>query len=277
MNIYMRFPGGVSKALTLSYDDGNPADFKLAEILNKYGLKCTFNLNSCNYRSTEGGEYFDKLVNAYDDGGHELALHGEHHAFMEQLPMPLAVREILNDREFFEKKTGKIVRGMAYPFGTCNEELTEALKAAGVVYSRTTKATHGFSLPKNWLLLDPTCHHTDEKLFELLDKFLDETADYRQYMFYLWGHSYEFNNDNNWDRIEEFAKRVSGRKDIWYATNIEIYEYVKAYESLVFSADASFVQNPSAVDVWLLRQMSKYPVEGEELIKVPAGKCTKIF
>lgn len=277
MNIYMRFPEGAAKVLTLSYDDGNLADFKLVEILNKYGLKCTFNLNSCNYKSAEGLEYFKKLICTYEEDGHELAVHGEHHAFMEQQPTALAVREILNDREFFEKETGKIVRGMAYPYGTWNEEMFLALNAAGIAYSRTTNATHDFAMPKNWLALNPTCKHTDEKLFELLEKFLSINDDWRQSMFYLWGHSFEFENDKNWDLIEKFAQKASGHSDIWYATNIEIYEYIKAYKSLVFSADASFVQNPTATDVWFLRQMSKYPVTGEKLIKVPAGQCVKVI
>ena len=42
----MRFPGFKYKALTLSYDDDVIFDKKLMEILDKHGLKCTFNLNS---------------------------------------------------------------------------------------------------------------------------------------------------------------------------------------------------------------------------------------
>lgn len=45
-NIYMRFPGGRAKALTLSYDDGVQQDHRLISILNRHGLKCTFNINS---------------------------------------------------------------------------------------------------------------------------------------------------------------------------------------------------------------------------------------
>ena len=44
---------------------------------------------------------------------------------------------------------------------------------------------------------------------------------------------------------------MGGRDDIWYATNIEIYDYVKAYENLILSADCSAVYNPSSVDVWI--------------------------
>lgn len=34
------------KAVTFSYDDGVTQDIRLIEMLNRYNLKCTFNLNS---------------------------------------------------------------------------------------------------------------------------------------------------------------------------------------------------------------------------------------
>ena len=34
------------KAITFSYDDGIESDRKLVEIFNRYGMKCTFNLNT---------------------------------------------------------------------------------------------------------------------------------------------------------------------------------------------------------------------------------------
>lgn len=40
------FPDGKKKALTLSYDDGVEQDRRLVEILNRYGIKATFNINS---------------------------------------------------------------------------------------------------------------------------------------------------------------------------------------------------------------------------------------
>ena len=70
-------------------------------------------------------------------------------------------------------------------------------------------------------------------------------------MFYVWGHSYEFDGNGNWDVIERFAEKMSGRQDIWYATNGEIFRYVRAYDRLQFAAEAKFVYNPSACDVYL--------------------------
>ena len=91
----------------------------------------------------------------------------------------------------------------------------------------------------------------------------------RPKLFYLWGHSYEFNDKDNWEIIEDFAKRIGNREDVWYATNIEVYEYVKAYDALVYSADCKRVKNPSALDVWI----SYYGVE----VYVPAGKEVNIY
>ena len=86
-------------------------------------------------------------------------------------------------------------------------------------------------------------------------------------MFYLWGHSYEFDNNDNWDVIEKFAQIASGHDHIWYATNIEIYDYVKAYDSLVFSADGSRIYNPTLITVWFDIDGTVYNIKsGETLV-----------
>ena len=69
-------------------------------------------------------------------------------------------------------------------------------------------------------------------------------------LFYLWGHSYEFDNDNNWDLLDSFCEKISGKDDTWYATNMEIYEYVTAFNSLVFSANGNRIYNPTLIDIY---------------------------
>ena len=86
------------------------------------------------------------------------------------------------------------------------------------------------------------------------------------WLFYVWGHSYEFDNDDNWDVIEQFADYVSNRDDIWYATNIEIYDYVKAYEGLEVSVDETIIHNPSTIDVWFMKNNQTYCVKGGEML-----------
>ena len=268
---YMRFPEGRSKALTFSYDDGVKADKKLIEIFNKYGLKGTFNLNSLLFdcECWHGKMDEEQTFKTYNGCRHEIALHGARHIFMDKVPLPEAVNEIVQNRVYLENKFGRIVRGLAYAYNGYNADIINMLKGLGVSYARTTESTHTFDIPKDWYRLNPTCHHGDAMLEELTDKFLnkspeDERKHREPWLFYIWGHSYEFDDNNNWHVIENLSKRVSGRKDIWFATNGEIRDYVSAYENLVFSIDGERVFNPSHTAVWIELRGKVYKINGGE-------------
>ena len=255
---YMRFPEGREKALTFSYDDGVLGDRKLIEIFDRYGLKGTFNLNNelFGVRSWHNRMDEKETYETYKDTVHEIALHGARHIFLSKAPLPLAVKEVADNRAWLEKKFGRIVNGMAYAYSGVNDETAAALKALGVNYARTTVSTHSFALPSDWLHLNPTCHHTEPCFEELAQKFLsgkpsDEFKNREPWLFFVWGHAYEFDDHNNWDLIENFAKKAGGRRDIWFATNGEIYDYAKCYESLVYSIDGERVYNPSHRFVWV--------------------------
>ena len=168
-------------------------------------------------------------------------------------PVIEAAPEIAEDKPVIEKLSGGIVRGMSYPFGTHSPSVVEALTLSGMEYSRTTRATMGFDRPENFMLWDPSCHHRD--CLALIDKF-EESERTRAYalagaLLYVWGHSFEFDNNKNWDLIETFCQRIGGRPDFWYATNIEIVDYLEAQRALRFSKDLTRVFNPSAVPVWI--------------------------
>lgn len=271
--IFMRFPGGLPKAVTLSYDDGVDEDIRLIEIMKQYGVKGTFNINS-GLEIEEGYEYppekkvgkrmtAARTVEVYSQDGIEVALHALTHQRLEIMPAAQATYQVLKDREILEAQFGRIVRGMAYPYGTFTDETVQILKNCGVAYCRTVRSTEKFDIPTDWLRLDPTCHHVSPKLPELTKKFLDKkvSSNDKSQLFYLWGHAYEFARDNNWDVIEEFCKAVSGKEDIWHATNMEIYEYVQNFNRLVFSLDQRTVQNPTAQTVWFQMGKTLYSVE----------------
>ena len=256
------FPNGLSKALTLSYDDGVEQDARLIEIMNKYGLKGTFNLSGGLF-APEGTVYPEGQIHrrmsksaAYDlyhNYGHEIALHAYTHPDLTLISKGTAAYQIVKDREALEEMFGRIVRGMAYPYGTNREGTAELLKNCGVAYCRTVEATCRFDIPSDWLRMPSTCHHNHPKLMELTEEFLKEPNFFwsRPKLFYLWGHSYEFEADNNWHVIEEFAARIGGKDDIWYATNIEIYDYVDAWKRMITSADGRRIYNPSNRPIWL--------------------------
>ncbi len=254
----MRFPGGRRKALTLSYDDGVEQDRQLLDILDEHGLKCTFNLNTGCF-PPEGhvwpeGQIHRRLTKsaalALYGHGHEVAVHTLTHPDLTQLPANEMVREILGDRQNLEAMFGGMVRGAAYPFGTYSDETVAALRACGIVYCRTVNSSHWFGIPGDWLRLQPTCHHDDAMLDSLCDRFLADTFYANSGLFYLWGHAYEFEAHDNWQRIRDFAARMGGRDDIWYATNIEVYDYVDAWKRLIVSADGKRAYNPAAVTLF---------------------------
>lgn len=273
--MFMRFPGGLKKALTLSYDDGVEQDAELISILNLHGLKCTFNLNSGCW-AAEGTEYpvgtihrrmpLSQAKLLYGEGEHEVAVHCLTHASLVECTPEQIVHEVHEDRVNLEKDFGGIIQGMAYPFGTYNDKVVDTLRACGILYSRTVNSTHDFSMPQDWLRLGATCHHGDPKLMELADRFLKEDFPFGSRLFYLWGHSYEFEADNNWHVIEEFAEKMGGHEDIWYATNIEICRYHLAFQRLVFSADGQTVHNPTDLELWFDTNGNRYSVKPGETI-----------
>ena len=256
--IFMRFPGGKPKAFTLSYDDCVEQDVPFIEMCDKYGLKATFNVNAGLW-APEGTVFPKGQVHrhvtksvaseVYNKNGHEVATHSFTHPWLEKLSPANVVDEIIKDREALEEQFGCIVNGHAYPYGTYSDTVVDCLRACGIVYARTVKATHSFEIPTDWLRLHPTCHHDDGKVFELLNKFIDLKSDHPK-LFYLWGHTFELEANDNWDHIEKVCELIANKDDIWYASNIDIYNYVQAYNSLVFSADATRVHNPSAQTVY---------------------------
>lgn len=258
------FPGGLEKCFTLSYDDGITQDIRLVEIFNKYKLKCTFNLNSGCFSRKDPANGFKKPVTHYKIDadmvkdlykGHEVAVHTVTHPHLEYMSKEAVTYEIMEDRRALEALVGYPVRGMAFPFGTYSDDVCSVMKECGIRYSRTVEATKTFSLPADFLKWHPTAHFGDDNMEELLNKFLKEgpSYDHMGYLkvFYLWGHSYELDGNDTWDKMEEFCKAIAGKNDIWYATNIEIVDYVDAINNLIYSADNSMVENKSALTVWL--------------------------
>lgn len=277
-SIFMRFPKGLGKALTLSYDDGVTEDIRLIVIMQAHGLKGTFNLNSELY--AEEGDLRDKpwgnrltekeVRELYAKEGIEPAVHGLTHADLRTLPLPQVVGEVMEDRKNLEALFGKEIRGMAYAYGTFNDESVRVLEDCGVLYCRTTATTERFDLPTDWLRLPATCHHKNPRLPELTQKFIERNVGARDHaqLFYLWGHSYEFEKDGNWEVIEKFAADIGNREDIWYATNTEIFEYMEDFKRLRFDMAMTRVINPTARPLWFNFHKELYCVQPGQTLEL---------
>ena len=272
---FMRFPNFRDKAVTLSYDDGVIYDERLIQIMSSNRLKGTFNINSGMFATDENSRRLTKTsaIDLYLDSGNEIAVHGYRHLAIAEVDSAMAVNDILQDRLELEKIFGTIVKGMAYAYGSYDDKTVEILKSCGIDYARTTISTEKFDVPTDWLRLCPTCHHKNPRLMELAKEFIELNPTRnpwvkRPKMFYLWGHSYEFNDNNNWEIFEEFSEYIGSRDDVWYATNGEIYEYVKAFESLKFSVDGKMIYNPSCVTIYLNYFDVNYEIRPKETLRI---------
>lgn len=249
----MRFPGGLRRALTFSYDDNVIQNKRLADLLRANGMKGTFNLNGGLMEGTPrpGSRRMpkDEIYEMFKDGYHEVAVHGYTHPYLASLPSAVCTYDVMKDRLALEQMFGRVITGMAYPMGSYSDSVVDCLKSCGISYARTVVSTENFSMPEDWLRLPATCHHNNPRLMDLAKRFVEGLPPYemRPRLFYLWGHSYEFDDNDNWNVIEEFVSYMAKWSNkIWFATNMEIYEYVQDYKRLVFAADGSMVYNPTA-------------------------------
>ena len=253
-NIYTAFPEGKHKVLTLSYDDGKVPDRRLVDLFNNYGIKGTFNVNS-GLEKNEALHDYDRRIplseykKVYE--GHEVACHSVTHPTIERCPKEQMIRQIIEDRGALEDVMGYTVRGFAYPNGSYNDNVVEALRACGIRHARTVISTYGYSMPSDYLRWNPTCRHGDSSFVNIYHDFIKFNKTQYMYLLYVWGHSYEFDRDNNWNIIEKFSKEIENKSDIWYATNIEIVDYMDRADRIQVSVNGDFAYNPSAESVWV--------------------------
>ncbi len=225
---------GKMKAITFSYDDCITQDIRLVELFNKYGVKATFNVNSellgkkgeLNIQGIKVGHNKlspTEIKDIYD--GHEVAVHTLTHPLLQSIEDDNEIiRQIEEDRKNLEKLVEYKVFGMAYPYnGSDSDRVASIIKEhTAIKYARTTNSTLNFDLQDNLYQFNPTIHHTDyDNIFKLGEEFLKLKPDTPK-LFYIWGHSYEFDVFDDWDKFEDFLKLISGKEDIFYGTNREV-------------------------------------------------------
>jgi peptidoglycan/xylan/chitin deacetylase (PgdA/CDA1 family) len=285
--VYKAFKDGKHKCLTLSYDDGKIEDYRLLELFKKYNIKATFNLNS----SIKDSKHIpqNEWRELYKD--HEVAVHTMTHPTMERCSTYQICEELIEDKNNLEHIMGRPVRGLAFPNGSYNEEIINMAKSLGFKYARVAGDKYanicsakffakeaegpillgdetGFGMPQDFMHWLPTCHH-NHHLVSLGKDFTELSKKQYLYMMYVWGHSFEFERNNNWEVMEEFCKIISNRDDIWYATNIEVVEYDEAFKNLQFFDRNEYVYNPSAQSVWVV-------INNEKIVELKGGTTTKL-
>ena len=224
----MKWTSMYHKAITFSYDDGVLQDRRFVELLNRYHLKCTFNINSG--IGPEKSQYTFKTTSVYRIDlaelpalyfGHEVAIHSYSHPNLTALTPEAIHLELSLDKANLESLFGYKMVGMAYPFGQYNDTVVAIAKALGIRYARTVENNHSFKVQSDLLRFQPTCHHNDPLLPQLIQDFLSSDSKEPQILS-IWGHSYEFDGDANWDHLEAIFRSISNRTDVFYGTNAQV-------------------------------------------------------
>ncbi len=172
-------------------------------------------------------------------------------------------REVLEDRAALEDLVGYPVRGMAYPFGTYDDRVLAVLRGLGITYSRTCRNDENCFPPADPLQWAATAHQYAENP-TVPERFAALLGNpWWSGVFYIWGHGFEFHDRNDWEALERIFKPLSGHADVWYCTNIELFDYEDARKRMVIAANRKLAYNPSSIPVWL-------KADGK-LILVPGG------
>lgn len=257
------FPEGKKLALTFSYDDGVEFDRRLVERFNHYGFKGTFNLPT-SVLGRPGYVTASEVPTLY--AGHEVAVHGYHHPFLERISRTQMIGELVADRQNLEAMVHHPVTGLAYPYGTYDPEVIATLRALGFTYARTAgDETGNFRYPQDWLVWRPTCHH--HRALEFVEPFL--TSKYSLTVLYVWGHSYEFDREANWELVDQIGERLTNQPQVWYATNGEIQHYLECIHRLVFTVAQDAVYNPTDQTIWMA-------IDNDRVLAIESGKTLRI-
>lgn len=226
---------GKKKAITFSFDDGVVQDERLIALFDKYGVKGTFNLNSGNFGKehtlTQEGVTFQQIRLQESEiervyRGHEVAAHTLTHRTLPGRSEEEIVDQVENDRLRLSDLVGYEVRGFAYPGPGLefDSRVAQIIRdRTGVRYCRTARSTNCLDLQDNLYEFRPTVHEHGafDHMVALGEQFVAAKPD-RPQIFYIWGHSYEFDLQDTWDRFERFLQMISRRDDIFYGTNSEV-------------------------------------------------------
>ncbi len=236
---------GKMKAVTFSYDDCVTQDQRLIRLFDRYGLKCTFNVNygKCglarglirgnNVTVAHVRPQAHEIPDIYR--GHEVAGHTLTHAHLPRISDEEVIREVQEDIDALSQLVGYQVIGTVYPCGDFDDRVVDLITNKTTArYARTTIDNRKFDLQTDLIRFEPTVRHARwDELFDLGRKFLEIKDPKTPQLFYIWGHAYEFDVDQTWERMEEFCKLISGQDDVFYGTNSEVFFGIEEYKKAI--------------------------------------------
>lgn len=250
------YPGGKTKAVNFSYDDGVTQDVRFVDLLNSYGMKGTFNLNSkllldgftwehpCGKTISRLPQ--EEIVSLYE--GHEIASHTATHPMMENIFEEEIMEEMVSDKRKLEEIFGREVHGFALPFSYHDERVYRCSQSAGFAYARISEVNPDFSIPEDLHRWKSTLFHLDDRFASAADAFL--VTEKELALFQPIGHSYDLDVHEKWEWFEDILKKLQACPDIWYCTHIDLVRYLNNMDKAVITEN--YIANNADADLWFL-------------------------
>lgn len=203
--------------LITSWDDGAIQDIRLAGLLLKYKMPAIFYIPNT---TQLGNGDLKFLAENFEIGGHTLS----HPPDMTKLSDEELDNEIGFNREWCQEWSGQEVESFCYPKGRYNDKVVEAVKRAGFKEARTTTVLN-YEEPEDEFLIKTSVHvyptrkeyteyysaygeYVRRKWHEVAKNLYNKAKGSDKGYFHLWGHSWELDKFDTWERLEEFLKYI---------------------------------------------------------------------
>ena len=266
------YPYGKKKAFNVTYDDGVLQDVRFVALMNQYGLKGTFNLNSALMEKAfawvhEKGCVVKRL---HPDGvkdlytGHEVASHTLNHPYMHELSREGVLWELSQDKRNLEALFGAEIKGFAVPFDYYSDLIAECVQECGFAYGRISEMSHSFRPQTDYYRWKATVFHCEDCLESLTRQFVETEEELA--LFQIVGHSYDLDTENMWERMEGIFQTIRSQADILPMTTIEMIEYLKAMEQAEITE--GYIWNPCDRSLWFEVNGTMCEVKSKEKVEL---------
>lgn len=227
--------------VTTSWDDGHPLDFKIADLLTKYNLGGTFYIPKYNAENQVMDEpMIVQLSKRFEIGGHTL-----NHLSTNEVSLKIWTEEVNNCFTWLTKLTGAPPVSFCFPKGKNYPAAATSVFNAGFQMARTTELM-SFNNPEDLKVIPTTLqvfdhnrwtyfkhlikrrkfanllfwikNNSEKELDRLIDLYLAHVIANKGCL-HIWGHSWEIEKYNLWNKMEKIFSRISGIDEVKYVPN----------------------------------------------------------
>lgn len=287
---YNLYPEGRTKAVTFSFDDGKVTDRDVVALLNKYGMKGTFNLVPA-WLDTNGFLASAEVKELF--AGHEVACHGWSHNDIGNFTPVQLEKDIRDTQTYLKALVGYDITGYAYPFGglrygdtntITQKDIDRVMEESSLAYARTTASNmvNTYTLPKDFmkwsyqLRVGPgESSNTTAGAVAKAESFFSKPKDDSLQAILLFAHGHEIGQytqagteETGWELFETLLAGMAGRDGVWYATCAEIADYGQSVYNIQAGEKTKTLKNISDHSVWVTLDGNATEILPNRVLKV---------